>query len=56
MQDNRLKFYSSEEEAEKAHATIAARRTYAERFYLLMDLIKVSAMISSARKIKGLNN
>jgi hypothetical protein len=56
MKDNRLKFYSSEAEAERAKARRAARRTYTERFYLLMELIKVSAMISSAKKIKNSNN
>ncbi len=56
MTDDRLKIYSSEAEAEKANARRAARRTYTERFYLLMELIKVSAMISSAKKIKDSNN
>jgi hypothetical protein len=56
VKNDRLKIYSSEAEAEKAYAREAARRTYAERFYLLMDLIKVSAMISSARKIKDSSN
>ena len=50
MKDDRLKVYSSEAEARRANAREAARRTYAERFYLLMDLIQVSAMISSAKK------
>jgi hypothetical protein len=56
VENDRLKIYSNVAEAEKANARQAARRTYTERFYLLMDLIKVSAMISSAKKITNSDN
>jgi hypothetical protein len=52
VKNDPLKIYSGEAEAEKTNARQAARRTYTERFYSLMDLIKISAMISSAKKIK----
>jgi hypothetical protein len=51
MQKANFITYSSKEELEKARVLEAAQSSYTERFYILMKLIKVSAMISKAKII-----
>ena len=48
-----FQIYSSEKELEHARLVAAATTTYTERFYTLMRLIKVSAMIKNATIISS---
>lgn len=45
--------YNSSEELEDARVLQASQTTYTERFYTLMRLIKVSAMIRNAKIISS---
>ena len=49
MQKANFKTYNSYEELENARAAEAAKSSYTERFHILMRLIKISAMISTAK-------
>lgn len=53
MQKANYKTYNSMLEMEKARSLQASRTTYTERFYTLMRLIKVSAMIKNATIISS---
>jgi hypothetical protein len=53
MQKAGITIYNSKEELEKARAFEASQLSYAERFYILMKLIKVSDMISKAKIINS---
>ncbi|MGB8193027.1 MAG: hypothetical protein WCF67_13950 [Chitinophagaceae bacterium] len=53
MKKATLHMFSSSEEAEKFQLQHAAGRTYNERFYTLMKLIKLSAMIKGGKIISG---
>lgn len=52
MQAN-YKIYNSSQELEDARVLQASQTTYTERFYTLMRLIKVSAMIRNAKIISS---
>ena len=52
MQAN-FQTYKNNQELEEARAIEAAASTYTERFYTLMRLIKVSAMIKNAKIISS---
>ena len=49
MKNDRLIVYSNEGDAAKAQLREAADKSYTERFYTLMRLIKISSMISNAK-------
>jgi hypothetical protein len=53
MENSRLIVYSNGEEAEKAQLREAAEKSYTERFYTLMRLIKISSMVSNAKVTKS---
>ncbi len=53
MQKANFKTYSNMLEMENDRALQASKTTYAERFYTLMRLIKVSAMIRNAKIISS---
>ena len=53
MQKANFKIYSSMLEMENDRALQASKTTYTERFYTLMRLIKVSAMIRNAKIISS---
>jgi len=52
MQAN-YKTYNNCQELEDARVLEASQTTYTERFYMLMRLIKVSAMITNAKIISS---
>lgn len=49
MESSNLIVHSSAEKAENAQLRQAASKSYTERFYTLMRLIKISSMISNAK-------
>lgn len=53
MQKANFKTYSNMLEMENDRALQASKTTYTERFYTLMRLIKVSAMIRNAKIISS---
>ncbi len=53
MKMHGLQIFNSWDEMERANLKEASKKTYAERFALLMKLIKVSSMISNAKIIKS---
>jgi hypothetical protein len=55
MENDRLIVHSNGEEAVKAQLSEAAAKSYTERFYTLMRLIKISSMISNAKVVKSPN-
>ncbi len=53
MQKAKVNTYNSREELENARAFEASQSSYTERFHTLMQLIKISIMISNAKVINS---